>query len=539
MEEALQTPEIIRLIADNILGAKGRLAFALTRKPFLEPALDSHWSSLTSFRPLLACLPSDLYEFQLQPSTKDSEREFVVVVSKLSLLLNSSLLKNHKSFGRTLKPEDLSRYRTYYAPRIREFKPKLSTIFSMKAMKALRRATRETGALAPCIKRLSWFLLDDLEGDLGLPHAVGLMSLSHLFVAPATIQSIAFEMFPSTHPVHKFSHCPAVEDWSDVRELEIHTTGPESSANLDENLSFLCWARMEKVRVSFISSETLACLAALRRLTTLEVVIVHIPTLDGLQKVVLNDTTDRPFQSLRFVEIKSRGAEDILGFLQHLAPETSLRQLRITTFETSSFEALQNTISAIQHHCDTSTLETLTWTQALGPYDEPDDIDVQEVLDITPLLKFGSLKHLHLAFRGVMDVNPELLQRIPKAWPQIHSLGLCGRYSDSRIPAINHTHVLSLLRECQSIESLNLKIDTARISGPEIEEYGTFPGLKELEVGDSPIYSPSRVFEFIKAHFPRLKVLRAGHDAESLNQKRWDTVRVEWMEDRLSTNSDV
>ncbi|TEB32473.1 hypothetical protein FA13DRAFT_257274 [Coprinellus micaceus] len=142
--------------------------------------------------------------------------------------------------------------------------------------------------------------------------------------------------------------------------------------------------------------------------------------------------TDRPFQSLRYVEIKSRGAQDILGFLQHLTFATGLRQLRISTFETSSFEALQNTISAIQHHCDTSTLETLTWIQGLGPYDEPLDTDVREVLDITSLLKFRSLKHLGLAFRGVMDVNPELLRRIPTAWPQIRSLSLCGPYSDSQ-----------------------------------------------------------------------------------------------------------
>jgi hypothetical protein len=134
----------------------------------------------------------------------------------------------------------------------------------------------------------------------------------------------------------------------------------------------------------------------------------------------------------------------------------------------------------------------LTWIQGLGPYDEPLDTDVREVLDITSLLKFRSLKHLGLAFGGVMDVNPELLRRIPTAcqWPQIRSLSLCGPYSDSRIPAINHTHVLSLLRECPTIDTLSLKFDTARISGPEIEEYGTFPSLRELEVEDSPIYSP-------------------------------------------------
>ncbi|TEB16528.1 hypothetical protein FA13DRAFT_1782071 [Coprinellus micaceus] len=304
MEEALQTPEVVRLISDSIITANDKLAFALTQKAFLEPALDSLWSSLTSFR--------DLYETQTQSSPYDSERGFTVVLLLMSY--------NLKSFLRTLNRADLKRYRTYYAPRIREFKPKLSTIFSMKAMKALRQATRKPGALSPCIKKLSWFPRDDLEDHLGLPHA------------------------GQAHPRWKW------------------------------------WSWMYRA-------------------------------LDGLEKVVQNDMTDRPFQSLRYVEIKSRGAQDILGFLQHLA--TGLRQLRISTFETSSFEALQNTISAIQHHCDTSTLETLTWIQGLGPYDEPLDTDVREVLDITSLLKFRSLKHLGLAFRGVMDVNPELLRRNP------------------------------------------------------------------------------------------------------------------------------
>jgi hypothetical protein len=82
MEEALQTPEVVRLISDSIITANDKLAFALTQKAFLEPALDSLWSSLTSFRSLLACLPSELYETQTQSSPYDSERGFTVVVSK-------------------------------------------------------------------------------------------------------------------------------------------------------------------------------------------------------------------------------------------------------------------------------------------------------------------------------------------------------------------------------------------------------------------------------------------------------------------------
>jgi hypothetical protein len=43
------------------------LSMALTSRVFLELALDRLWYQITSFKPLIACLPSDLWRIEERP----------------------------------------------------------------------------------------------------------------------------------------------------------------------------------------------------------------------------------------------------------------------------------------------------------------------------------------------------------------------------------------------------------------------------------------------------------------------------------------
>lgn len=57
----LQIPEVVHIICDE-LDEDSALSLGIAHKGFLEPALDKRWRHLTSFMPLVACLPDDLLE---------------------------------------------------------------------------------------------------------------------------------------------------------------------------------------------------------------------------------------------------------------------------------------------------------------------------------------------------------------------------------------------------------------------------------------------------------------------------------------------
>jgi hypothetical protein len=71
MHRCLQVDEVVARICDK-LSRRSALALALTNKALFEPAMDHCWRDLTSFWPLVSCLPEDLLEEE--PVVEDSNR---------------------------------------------------------------------------------------------------------------------------------------------------------------------------------------------------------------------------------------------------------------------------------------------------------------------------------------------------------------------------------------------------------------------------------------------------------------------------------
>lgn len=59
MAHCLGVPEILRLVCNGV-DKRSCLSVGMACKAFLEPALDRMWHELTSFQPLICCLPEDL-----------------------------------------------------------------------------------------------------------------------------------------------------------------------------------------------------------------------------------------------------------------------------------------------------------------------------------------------------------------------------------------------------------------------------------------------------------------------------------------------
>jgi hypothetical protein len=65
VQQALHLPEILHMFCDALLDhdetKRDLLSVALTSRAFCEPALDGLWREITSFDPIIACLPDDLW----------------------------------------------------------------------------------------------------------------------------------------------------------------------------------------------------------------------------------------------------------------------------------------------------------------------------------------------------------------------------------------------------------------------------------------------------------------------------------------------
>lgn len=154
-------------------------------------------------------------------------------------------------------------------------------------------------------------------------------------------------------------------------------------------------------------------------------------------------------------------------------------------------------------------------------------------LDVMSLEAFPRLDVLTLRWSASIQLTPQEMGRIPTTWPRIRHLDLCPpHYLNGRIPGLNHIPVLSLLRSCNFLDYLGLRFDTTQLTDLDgLSGEPSFPTLRTLRVGDSPISSPSRVLAFMKNRFPNLRDLDINYDAlddernrPTLLDRRWSAV---------------
>ena len=78
MNHCIQIPEVVRIICEELDG-KDACSMALAAKRFVEPALDVRWRTLTSFTPIVKCLPDDLWAVEEGPWLENQERSKNIV----------------------------------------------------------------------------------------------------------------------------------------------------------------------------------------------------------------------------------------------------------------------------------------------------------------------------------------------------------------------------------------------------------------------------------------------------------------------------
>ena len=85
----------------------------------------------------------------------------------------------------------------------------------------------------------------------------------------------------------------------------------------------------------------------------------------------------------------------------------------------------------------------------------------EAIVDISPLFKFTNLRTLFLSVYPRALVTPTDAQMIPKSWPNIAHLDLCGSLPIGRPPSIDYAHLLQVGEGCKTLQVLGLPFDGA------------------------------------------------------------------------------
>ncbi|KAJ3504387.1 hypothetical protein NMY22_g17942 [Coprinellus aureogranulatus] len=262
MHHCLRVAEVICSICD-VLDRSSALSMALVHKPFLEPALDRVWRSFTSFEPLVACLPNDLFRTEVKGS------------SKVKILF----------LRRVLKASDLRRYLEYYSHRVRSFEltdEDCVRWLSIEVLhwQALQIATGwVAGALAPRLTHFEWEApqhLDWIFGEEMANHFPICMPL--FFGSNVTSMEIQVDFH---HPLYsafledvsKGLHTRLKSLKFSVNDVPDEQIGEETTVPfLHDYITSASWVNLEEIRLEdgnfftpYLTSSTLRHLATLPR----------------------------------------------------------------------------------------------------------------------------------------------------------------------------------------------------------------------------------------------------------------------------------
>jgi hypothetical protein len=378
----------------------------------------------------------------------------------------------------------------------------------------------QDGVLAPRITSFHWLRSSE---EQEYPTIVTLCDQIYpfisLFMGPK-ISELAFDVTPeSTTQVgyvrSSLERYPKLEGLHFV--LWNHEFGfPEHLAQ--EYLQMHSWDHLERLVISDVWNHTIPLLASLPRLIDLQLVDLKPISSPNVSRFPKN--ASRGFAALESLDIAAETLQGIVHFIQYLplAANSRIHSFEATTDDQSTVVVAQQLINLVKTHLNPSILRHLKLAQQGFFLAEPMDVDPDARLDISPLYEYRNLVELEINL--VQDVWPtpeEVTQQFPIFWPNICSLKLSvdPDLPGHRLPRIDYTHVMELLRACRNIKILGLRFDATGIQTGEKVTGLDGNRLTALYVGDSPIYSPGRVIVFLYDHFPELKRLYTFTSPES------------------------
>ncbi|KAF6761376.1 hypothetical protein DFP72DRAFT_880967 [Ephemerocybe angulata] len=541
MHRSLQISEVIYGICDQLdqsdhLERNTCIALSLTCKAFLEPALDHIWRDLSSFDPLVACLPADLWRVEIQPMGRskgvaETEPYYSQLVQKLLHL------------QREVTPADLDRYLSFYARRIRTFQTDSwmpFTILSVHALKSIQVASNfKKGALAPSLHALKWvsptllesvFKSHDAADDF-YPIYASLFLSEHVDTLHLCIYKEYTQYMAEVHS--------ALDRFPELKVLSMEAA---NGRVLNDYVGYAPWYRLEKLSSvnTILDDSIIATLSAIPclRLLVLQDPYSETPALtpqpSGSPPPITDDLTP-PFPSLESLTLIYKDLRSCNLLLRSLPPSNRLHSIHISY----THGYLQNTIDTIHSHVNHLTLRKLIviddfypTRDYFSPSLEKTEDEFWDDVEMQPLLAFKNLVTLRIVRKGWHTLlTPDFVHELEMSdgsWRNLEELDLCGTRPTTQVPLINHDHFLKILEACPALRNVALFFDATRITFHDESPSAPFP-LQNLSVRDSPIASPDCVLNFLDFNLPNILSINGipgcmDPPCVPLYRKRWEEV---------------
>ncbi|KAF6761314.1 hypothetical protein DFP72DRAFT_1165762 [Ephemerocybe angulata] len=554
MERCLLIHEVLRSICENLRNPD-LLSVALSTKALLGPALNSLWREIYTFKPLVSCLPpeEEIWIVEETPTflgppfsdtMKILVRDWNFVGDNGSKRLTA--LRSLQYPRRAITPADLHRYTSFYAHRIRSFQPCiLSSVFpSVEALEALQLATDgKRGALAPLAQSFTWPSLTEFQMVLRDELIIGMSPYMSLFLGEV-IDTLVLEVPSLETPVHAGAIELALQRCPRLKNLAINLSiNPDVDKRfVERRFSSKAWECLELVEVPFVSATLMRCFAQLPSLKTLHFLhnqgSIDLPHCTPEEMVQRLKTTPfgEDFLVLEELIVYGTTVGGFIGIIQCIPPGTNvikILQCYCSDGGDISLTKTQQAIDTIVMHCNPRMLTRLEFQDGHRVLEVEDlvEVDLDQELDISSLLVFTKLQELSLNLVAPIRLSPDDIEQIIMSFREIEKLELHrGIYPTFRPPPlVDHTHLIALLQGRTSLKALAMPLDMSKANGEKAR--GAPFALTKLSVGDSPIYSPSKVVAFLKANCPGVKALRYARGSESgasIFSRRWEVVEYKW-----------
>ncbi|KAJ7776972.1 hypothetical protein DFH07DRAFT_911829 [Mycena maculata] len=477
MHRALEIPEIVQMICVYLSWHRSALAaLARTCQAFQGPGLDLLWHTQKSFKPLLCCIPADLFDFN------DGD---------------TSTLRAW-ALRRPIMSADWARLISNTA-RIRDFTIGLESE-GRRILPTLRRFL-PGGLLFQNLKTLGWFAIDS---------AIDFKYIQ-MFFSP-TLSGLTFGCGPSIANISLLSAlaytCPK------LRQVSIDLLNDYEGVAGSTVIYSL--PRIESLSMGRL---TLAGLEYIGRLPTLKSLCLE--SLPVIPDVVPSSDL---FPALRDLELHGIDVTSAPQFFR-MYSEAPLKSIHVSSSVFLPSPAADDLLLTITNSTSHSGVTSIKLESEGGNYMEvlgrdPDDSTFalrDRTLRI--LFCFSNITSLSLESARGFDISDVTIADAAQAWPRLESLELttASQYTPVPLMLLSLYH---LARYCSHLRSLEMTFDATTIPSTAVPVV-TQQQLISMDVASSPLANSGAVARFLSDIFPNLRTitaLREHADNEDLDE---------------------
>jgi hypothetical protein len=333
-----------------------------------------------------------------------------------------------------------------------------------------------------------------------------------------------FSFGPRVQPILSWipALCPSVSHFEFHGDEE---SGDEESG--DASIALQSWSHLISVTTGTVSNAAILHLSNLPSLRELYIGLCSTPIDADTQNLLRRPA----FSALHTLDVRCNALAPLDTFFDtfSLAP----KRLFIKVIDGwHSMEGLPASISRISNACAHSALERLEILD--------DDCGLNFDASVSaaafqPIYAFRNLRMFHFEVEPDVSLHDGTLMQMAEAWPLLEDLAILGALSISNHQHVTPNGLVSLLRRCPRLSSIQISMDWSAVDRPDVSFNIPYEGfahkaLTYADFGSSKIRQATGVAAFMSAIAPKLHTI-TGWDSEShYDHDDYETYSSRWEE---------